>query len=344
MARRMPISRDFCTTETTSTLAIPKATDRPTKKRPAPSAPAPAPAPAPVVRDMGAWTPRPELDASCLRAAGFREFAAGDASACVLELDDGPGATYATGCYRFAWDGGACPICGGTAHGDEYLVLYTDTKRRVLNPSPACLRGGKLVAWSAEGWAAWGPALQGTPHARLGEPSAGRPTSLPREVSLFAPALAAMQPPGKSWVVGRAFLPRPAGDPSLLGFIGIKEDAEWDGGDGGAPDHLATVSASGWVTMSSEKGRRVTPLTPAAQRLLDSALRVWFQDNFPDHPPDAGGVFTVPTCSLPPPQLLDDFKRARLLRKHASCCTRTVRPWSFLHELAAHAALRADAL
>lgn len=33
MARRMPISRDFCTTDTTSTLAMPKATDSPTKKR-----------------------------------------------------------------------------------------------------------------------------------------------------------------------------------------------------------------------------------------------------------------------------------------------------------------------
>ena len=29
----MPISRDFCTTTTASTLAMPKATDRPTKKR-----------------------------------------------------------------------------------------------------------------------------------------------------------------------------------------------------------------------------------------------------------------------------------------------------------------------
>ena len=33
IARRMPISRDFCTTTTTSTLAMPKATDSPTKKR-----------------------------------------------------------------------------------------------------------------------------------------------------------------------------------------------------------------------------------------------------------------------------------------------------------------------
>ena len=33
MARRMPISRERCTTETTSTLAMPKPTDKPTKKR-----------------------------------------------------------------------------------------------------------------------------------------------------------------------------------------------------------------------------------------------------------------------------------------------------------------------
>ena len=33
IARRMPISRDFCTTTTTNTLAMPKATESPTKKR-----------------------------------------------------------------------------------------------------------------------------------------------------------------------------------------------------------------------------------------------------------------------------------------------------------------------
>ena len=33
VARRMPISFDFCTTDTTSTLAIPSATVKPTKIR-----------------------------------------------------------------------------------------------------------------------------------------------------------------------------------------------------------------------------------------------------------------------------------------------------------------------
>ena len=33
IARRIPISRDFCTTTTAITLAMPNATDRPTKNR-----------------------------------------------------------------------------------------------------------------------------------------------------------------------------------------------------------------------------------------------------------------------------------------------------------------------
>lgn len=295
------------------------------------------------IRDMGAWTPTAAHDAPCLEAFGFGCDV--EARPYVRTYDREPTRQpYALGCYQFSSGVKPCPICAIDAghQSNQYYVLYTDAERRVFNFSDACCRSGRPMRWTDEGRRRWTAALAGTPDAAVpaalaaavpSPPSGAEPPGeLPAELSFFAKALRLTMPATR---LGAMFRPDTPGRHVLLATIPC--------GDGTV--RMLGVNRDGYAALGNYVDNRVAawmPVDEAAQRAIDAELRAWFAAAHAGVPREDGDVFVVPACCDDACDwgVDDPYVRARAVRRHAACSTKTTRPWAFLRAMRAHAALR----
>ena len=187
----------------------------------------------------------------------------------------------------------------------------------MFNFSAACCRSGRSMRWTDEGRRRWMDVLAGTPDAAVpaafaaavpSPPSGAEPPGeLPAELSYFTKALRLTMPATR---LGAMFRPDTPGRHVLLD----NRVAAW------------------------------TPVDEAAQRAIDAELRAWFAAAHAGVPREEGDVFVVPACFDDACDwgVDDPYVRARAVRRHAACSTKTTRPWAFLRAMRAHAALRRE--
>ena len=113
------------------------------------------------------------------------------------------------------------------------------------------------------------------------------------------------------------------------------------GGEG-----IMGITADGSVQVGQKDGGTAgssyqwRTLPANALRLLDQDLTLWFVTTFPDIPRDDDGVFTLPICHETCFRVEDPIRNAKTARAHANCVSRTLRPWTRLHELEAHRVIK----